>query len=90
MYGYLVQPNAVKIYGPDVLARAVVRPLPGPDLIGNLVAPTQLIRARQQELTIAKIERELLRWSSLPLARVRSVDASQSPDAIAREILERM
>ena len=38
MYGYLVQPDAVKFHGPDVLARAVVRLLPCPDLIVNLIA----------------------------------------------------
>ena len=43
MYGYLVQPDALKFRGPDRLARAVLRLLPRPDLIVNLSAPPHVI-----------------------------------------------
>jgi len=86
MYGYLVQPYALKFYGPNVLARAIVRLLPRPDLIVNLSAPPHLIRERKQELTLSQIEQELLAWSSLGLPNLRTVDATGSPHAIVEEI----
>lgn len=87
MYGYLVQPYALKFYGPDVLARAIVRLLPRPHLIVNLSAPPHLIRERKQELTLAQIEQELLAWSSLRLPNLHTLDATGSPQAIVEEIL---
>jgi thymidylate kinase len=87
MYGYLVQPDALRFCGPERLARAVVRLLPRPDLIVNLSAPSQLIGMRKQELTASQIEQELLAWSSLRMPNMQTLDASRSPQAIAREIL---
>ena len=90
MYGYLVQPAALKFHGPDLLARAVVRLLPRPHLVVNLSAPSQLIRMRKQELTASQLEQELLAWSSLPFPNVQTVDATRSPQVIAAEILARV
>lgn len=87
MFGYLVQPDALKFRGPHVLARVVVRLLPRPHLIVNLTAPPQVIRERKQELTISQIEHELRAWALLGGANVRTVDATALPDAIAGEIL---
>jgi thymidylate kinase len=87
MYGYLVQPAALRFHGPDLLARAVVHLLPRPHLVVNLSAPPHLIRVRKQELTISQIEQELLAWSSLRLPNVQTVDATRSPQLIADEIL---
>jgi thymidylate kinase len=87
MYGYLVQPDALKFRGPEVLARAVIRLLPRPDLIVNLSAPSHLIRSRKQELTVSQIERELAAWSSLPVPNVRTLDGSRSAQTIAADIL---
>jgi len=87
MYGYLVQPYALKFYGPNVLARAILRLLPRPHLIVNLSAPPHLIRERKQELTLAQIEQELLAWSSLRLPNFRTLDATGSPQTIVDEIL---
>src|SRR4030095_8336925 len=39
MYGYVVQPYALRFHGPEWLARAVMRLLPRPHLIVNLTAP---------------------------------------------------
>ena len=44
MYGYVVQPDALKFHGPDVFARAVMYLLPRPHLIVNLTAPPHVIR----------------------------------------------
>jgi hypothetical protein len=87
MYGYVIQPDALKFYGPDQLARAVLRMLPRPHLIVNLTAPPSVIRERKQELTVAQIEQELLAWSSLRMPNVQTVDATRSPQDVALEIL---
>ena len=87
MYGYVIQPEALKFHGPDRLARAVLRLLPRPHLIVNLTAPPYVIRERKQELTLSQIERELLAWSSLRMPNVKTVDATRSPQDIALEIL---
>ena len=87
MYGYVVQPEAMKFHGPDLFARAVMRVLPRPHLIVNLTAPPYVIRERKQELTLTQIEQELLAWSSLRMPNVKTLDATRSPQDIALEIL---
>jgi thymidylate kinase len=87
MYGYVVQPHALRYQGPEVLARAVLRLLPRPHLIVNLTAPPHVIRERKQELTLSQIEQELLAWSSLRVANVQTVDATRLPRDIASDIL---
>jgi len=87
MYGYIVQPDAMKFHGPDLLARAVLRLLPRPHLIVNLAAPPHVIRGRKQELTLSQIEQELLAWSSLRVPNFKTLDATRSPQDIAIEIL---
>ena len=89
MYGYLVQPDALRFRGPDFLARTIVRLLPRPHVIVNLAAPPDVIRARKQELTLPQIEHELMAWSLLPLPNVQTVDGTRSPQVIAGEILGR-
>jgi thymidylate kinase len=87
LYGYVVQPYALKFHGPEALARAVLRLLPRPDLTVNLSAPPHVIRERKQELTVPQIEQELLAWSSLRAPNYRTVDATRQPQDIAAEIL---
>lgn len=87
MYGYVVQPDALRFHGPEVLARAVLRLLPRPHLVVNLAAPPHVIRERKQELTLSQIEQELLAWSSLRVANVQTLDATRRPRDIATDIL---
>jgi thymidylate kinase len=87
MYGYLVQPDALRFSGPAGLASAVIRSLPRPDLIVNLAAPADVIQSRKSELTIAQIEQELQRWPELPLTCVKTIDATLRPDVIAKDVL---
>ena len=87
MYGYLIQPGAMKFHGPDLLPRAVLRLLPQPHLIVNLTAPPHIIRERKQELTLSQIEQELHAWSSLRMPNFTTLDATRSPQDIAIEIL---
>jgi thymidylate kinase len=88
LYGYVVQPHALKYYGPHGLAAVMMRVLPRPDLIVNLSAPPEVIRARKQELTVPQIEAELNRWASLPTRRIWTLDAAAAPEVIARQVLE--
>jgi hypothetical protein len=69
------------------LARAVLHLLPRPHLIVNLAAPPHVIRERKQELTLTQIEQELLAWSSLDMANVKTLDATRRPREIASDIL---
>jgi hypothetical protein len=87
LYGYIVQPEALRFQGPDRLARLVIRLLPRPDLTVNLTAPPDVIRARKQELTLPQIEQELAAWSSLRVPNLRTLDATRPPHEIAAEIL---
>jgi thymidylate kinase len=87
MYGYIVQPDALRFHGPDALARAMLRLLPRPHLVVNLAAPPHVIRQRKQELTLSQIEQELLAWSSLRVANVQTLDATRPPRDIASDIL---
>ena len=64
-----------------------MRLLPSPHLIVNLSAPSNLIRARKQELTLGQIEQELLAWSSLRLPNFQTLDAACPPQDIAKAIL---
>jgi thymidylate kinase len=87
-YGYLVQPHALKFYGPARFAEALLRALPAPDLVVNLSAPADVIHRRKQELSPGEIRRELEAWAALPTPRLRTFDATEPPGAIARRILE--
>jgi len=87
VYGYVVQPYALRFHGPASLARAAMRLLPRPHLVVNLTAPPHVIRSRKQELTVSQIEQELRGWSSLPVPNVHTFDATQRPCDIASEIL---
>ena len=87
MFGYLIQPDAMKFHGPNLLARAALRVLPRPHLIVNLTAPPEIIRERKQELTLSQIEQELRAWSSLRVPNVKTLDATRPPQEIALEIL---
>jgi len=87
IYGYLVQPEALRFSGPEVLARGVIAGLPRPDLVVNLAASPDVVRSRKRELSAAAIARELETWASLGVNNLHTIDATQSPDAIADTIL---
>ena len=88
LYGYIVQPYALKFYGPDWFARAIVGLLPRPHLVANLSAPPSVIHARKKELTLEQIEHELEAWSGLDVAHLHTFDATLPPEHIADEILQ--
>ena len=89
-YGYLVQPLALKFYGPPALARLALRLLPQPDLVVNLTAPVETIHARKQELTRGEIGAELKAWAALPARNVKSFDTQSSPKQIVARILQEL
>jgi thymidylate kinase len=85
-YGYFAQPHGLKFFGPKGLASWVVRRLPQPTLVANLVAPPEIIGARKHELTIAQLGDELKLWAELPVSTIKTFDATQSPGKIAEQI----
>jgi len=90
IYGYVVQPAALRFYGPSWLALAALRVLPRPNLVVNLSATPEVIRSRKQELTLHDIARELEEWSRLPEPRTVTFAASEPPERIARRILDEL
>jgi hypothetical protein len=88
LYGYLVQPQALRFYGPRGLAASLLRLLPEPDLVVNLSAPPDVIWSRKKELTLQHIESELGLWAELPVVRPRTFDAGAAPDVIAADVLD--
>lgn len=86
-YGYAVQPEPLRYFGPAWLARLAIRLLPAPDLVVNLVAPVETILARKAELSAREIAAELEGWRSLPVRRRLDVDALAAPASIARVVL---
>jgi thymidylate kinase len=90
IYGYVVQPVALRFYGPSWLAVAALRFLPRPHLVVNLSAAPEVIRSRKQELTLHDIARELEEWSRLPEPRTLTFAASEPPERIARRILDEL
>ena len=86
-YGYIVQPHALRFYGPRWLAVFATQALPKPTLVVNLAAPAAVIRDRKQELTVEAIDRELATWARLPVARLRSFDTTATPQQVASGIL---
>lgn len=87
MFGYLVQPHALKFHGPASFARRMLRLLPPPALVVNLAAPPHVVRARKQELTLEQIARELRDWRELPATRLVTFDATATPAEIARRVM---
>lgn len=89
-YGYLVQPRALRFYGPPWFAALCLHLLPRPDLVVNLTASVEEIRRRKQELSPAEIADELDRWASLQLPRMRVFPADLAPSRIAQRVLDEL
>lgn len=78
-YQYSLSPN---------FARAFAWSIPKPDLIFVLDAPADILYARKQELTLEEIERQrrIYRHFSEREPHAVLVDASRSPEEVARQI----
>lgn len=78
-YQYSLSPN---------FARAFAWSIPKPDLIFVLDAPADILYARKQELTLEEIERQrrIYRHFSERELHAVLVDASRSPEEVARQI----
>lgn len=87
-YGYLVQPAALRYWGPAWLVALSLRLLPTPNLVVNLTAPAEVISSRKQELSEAVIETELSSWSALPVPNLLTLSSESEPTTIARDILD--
>lgn len=90
IFGYLVQPEPLRYFGPAWLARLVVRLLPEPTLTVNLTAPVPVLLARKQELTAAQLAHELAASQALPLARMVTLSSEEPPELLACRVLRRL
>jgi thymidylate kinase len=91
-YNYYLDPVSVRYYGPTWLVDKMRPAYPKPDWIVVLDAPPATLRARKQELSEMEIQKQ-----SAVLQKIASdspnsiiVDATLSPEEIAREILSRI
>ena len=89
-YGYLVQPRGLRYGGPRWLADVMVRSLPSPDLVVNLIAPPIEIHRRKQELTTDEIADELKAWDGIPAPRMMTIDALETSQEMAARVLREL
>lgn len=86
-YGYIAKPYDLRYTASSRVSRVVIRWFPRPDLIAALVAPAEVIVDRKPELDVESAARDLVAWSSLPVAGVFQFDATPLPPVIAADIL---
>lgn len=90
LYGYLVQPLALKFYGPRWFARLIMRTIPQPDLVAVLDAPMAVIRDRKAELSAEEIESEREAWSSAIHGPRITLDSTLPSQSLADQVLHRL
>jgi thymidylate kinase len=89
-YGYLVQPHALRYGGPHWLARMMIKGLPSPDLVVNLIAPPEEIHRRKQELTVEEIGAEMEAWNRVPVPRMVTLDALETSRGMAHRVMSEL
>lgn len=90
IFGYLTQPAPLRYYGPQWLARLIVRLLPRPSMTVNLTAPVPVLLARKQELTAEQLADELAACQSLPCTRKVTLSSEVPPDLLAAQVLQHL
>jgi thymidylate kinase len=91
-YNYHLDPVSVRYYGPASLLDRLSRSFPRPDVVVVLRAPMEVLLARKQELSLEEIARQnaVLDRMDFRAERVLTIDATQSAEAIARDILAKL
>ena len=90
-YGYLVQPHALKFYGPARLAALALRLMPKPDVVLNISGDPAVMFSRKQDLTIDQIRSESEAWSMIPAPHLWTFDNTTGTVVeTASEISERL
>jgi thymidylate kinase len=91
-YNYYLDPVSVKYYGPGGLLHRLSRYFPRPDAVVVLSAPAEVLLARKQELSAEEIGRQsrVLEKIDFQAQRVITIDATQSAEVIAEEILAKL
>lgn len=89
LYGYTAQPMALKFYGPEWVARLVLRVMPQPDLVVVLEAPSEVIYERKSELSLDEIDGERRQWSQV-FGRKITLDARRTIAELCDETLARL
>jgi hypothetical protein len=78
---FAIDPRRYRLSTPAVLARALARLLPRPDVVLVLTAPAADVRRRKPELAVAELQRQLAAWREEAARRGHPVvDASGPPD----------
>ena len=85
-YGYLVQPESLRFYGPTWLATSVLKMFPRPHVVVVAHAPLETVYSRKSELTPDEIARELRAWDAIPFRRSVRIDTSADPETAAHEL----
>jgi thymidylate kinase len=85
----LADPLRYRYGGPSWVSRAACRLVPRPDLIVVLDAPTSVVRARKQEVTIAESERQSMAYRSLAaeVTGAHLVDATMTPQQVVEAVI---
>ena len=89
LYGYAAQPLALKFYGPEWVARLMLRLMPQPDLVLVLDAPAEVIRERKAELAVTEIEAERRQWARIR-GRTLTLDATRPAEELADQMLNQI
>lgn len=89
-YGYLVQPESLRFYGPAWLALAVLKLFPRPFVVVIAHAPLETVHRRKSELTPGEIARELAAWGAIPFRQSVRIDTSVDPQTAALELRQRL
>ena len=88
IFGYLTQPAPLRYYGPEWLARVIIRLVPEPSITVNLTAPVPVLLARKRELTADELAAELAANRTLPVTRLVNLSSEQPPAALATQLLK--
>jgi thymidylate kinase len=84
----LIDPRRYRYGGPRWLLRLAWRLVPKPDLVVLLDAPTEVLRARKQEVSVGETERQRHAYRELlgTLPKGHVVDAAQPLDGVVKAV----
>jgi hypothetical protein len=68
----------------------MIKGLPSPDLVVNLIAPPEEIHRRKQELTVEEITAEMDGWSRIPAPKILELDAMETSHEMAHRVMSEL
>jgi thymidylate kinase len=87
-YDFVVDPRRYRLQVPAGWVRALFRLMPSPDRVFLLDAPTEVLRARKQEVPETETRRQQTAFRALVagLPQARVVDCSRPPGTVVAQI----